>query len=42
MVVIAKMIARLIREGEHAVDDVKQEVLALCAKFPLYEGCVIE
>ena len=42
MVAIAKMIARLIREGEAAVDAVKQEVLALCARFPLYDGCVNE
>lgn len=42
MVAIAKMITRLIREGEAAVEDVKQEVLALCARFPLYDGCVNE
>ena len=42
MVAIAKMIARLIREGEAAVEAVKQEVLDLCARFPLYEGCVNE
>ena len=42
MVAIAKMITRLIREVEAAVDDVKQEVLELCARFPLYDGCVNE
>ena len=42
MVAIAKMIARLIREEEAAVEAVKQEVLDLCARFPLYEGCVNE
>ena len=42
MVAIAKMIARLIREGEAAVEAVKQEVLELCARFPLYDGCVNE
>ena len=35
MVAIAKLIARIIREGEAAVPQVKQEVLALCARFPL-------
>lgn len=42
MVKIAQLIARLIREGEASVDAVKQEVLALCARFPLYDGCVNE
>lgn len=42
MVAIAKMIARLIREGESAVEEVKQEVLTICARFPLYENCVNE
>ncbi len=40
MVQIAQMIARLIREGEASVEAVKAEVLALCARFPLYDGCV--
>ena len=42
MVLIAKLIARLIREGETAVEAVKQEVLNLCARFPLYDGCVMD
>ena len=42
MVKIAQLIAKLIREGEAAVEEVKSEVLALCARFPLYEGCVNE
>ncbi len=42
MVQIAGMIARLIREGEPAVESVRQDVLKLCARFPLYEGCVAE
>jgi glycine hydroxymethyltransferase len=42
MVTIASLIARLIREGEAAVNEVKQEVLALCARFPLYDGCVCD
>jgi len=40
MVKIAQLIAKLIREGEAAVDTVKAEVLELCARFPLYDGCV--
>ena len=42
MVLIAQLIAKLIHEGEAAVDAVKQEVLKLCARFPLYDGCVNE
>ncbi len=42
MIKIAQLIARLIREGEAAVEAVKQDVLALCAKFPLYDGSVVE
>ena len=42
MTLIASWIARLIREGEAAVDEVKGEVLRLCARFPLYDGCVRE
>lgn len=33
---IGSMIVRLISEGEGAVDDVKQQVIALCERFPLY------
>ena len=40
MVEIAKLIARVIREGEACVEPVKQQVLSLCARFPLYEDCV--
>ena len=42
MVKIAQLIARLIREGEAAVEAVKQEVLALCSQFPLYDDSVME
>jgi len=42
MVLIASLIARLIREGEAAVEDVKQQVLALCTRFPLYDDCVCD
>ena len=33
---IGRMIARLIDEGEAAVPEVKQQVIALCEQFPLY------
>ncbi|MBQ2833649.1 MAG: serine hydroxymethyltransferase [Clostridia bacterium] len=42
MVLIAKLITRLIREGEAAVDSVRQDVLDLCSRFPLYDGCINE
>ena len=34
---IGSMIARIIREGESAVPPVKEEALAICKRFPLYE-----
>lgn len=34
---IGNMIARIIKEGEAAVPQVKAEVLAICKRFPLYE-----
>jgi len=42
MVEIARLITRIIREGEAAAQQVRQDVLALCARFPLYEDCVVE
>ena len=36
MTEIGKLIARLIREGESAVPAVREEVLAICSRFPLY------
>lgn len=33
---IGRMIARLAKEGDAAVAPVKQQVLELCARFPLY------
>lgn len=33
---IGKMIVRIINEGEAAVPEVKQQVLTLCERFPLY------
>jgi glycine hydroxymethyltransferase len=37
MDLIAGFIARLVQEGESAVPQVKEEVIALCEKFPLYQ-----
>ncbi|MEA4937990.1 MAG: serine hydroxymethyltransferase [Christensenella sp.] len=34
---IGKLIARIIHEGEAAVPSVKEEVLEICKRFPLYE-----
>ena len=42
MVLIAQLIAKIIREGEAAIPAVKQAVLELCKKFPLYENTVNE
>ena len=39
---IAAWIARVVREGEAALPEVKAEVLELCARFPLYADCVVE
>ena len=39
---IAAWIARVVREGEAALPEVKAEVLELCASFPLYADCVAE
>lgn len=36
MLDIGKMIVRIINDGDKAVDDVKQQVLSLCERFPLY------
>lgn len=38
MVEIGSMIAKLINEGDAAVEDVKARVIELCDKFPLYPG----
>ena len=40
MEAIAKLITRVIREGEAAIPQVREQVLALCARFPLYGDCV--
>lgn len=33
---IGKMIVRIINDGDKAVDDVKQQALSMCERFPLY------
>lgn len=33
---IGKMIVRIINDGDKTIDDVKQQVLSLCERFPLY------
>jgi glycine hydroxymethyltransferase len=37
MAIIGGMIARIVKERDAAVPDVKRQVLELCKKFPLYE-----
>lgn len=39
---IASFIALLTEKGEEAIPEVKRQVLALCEKFPLYEGETID
>mgnify|MGYP000847167261 CR=1 FL=1 len=39
---IAALITRVIREGEGCLPEVRQEVLAICAKHPLYADCVCD
>lgn len=38
MVEIGNMIVRIVKEGESAVPEVKQQVIALTERFPLYPG----
>ncbi len=38
---IADLITRIIREGETAVNSVREEVLTLCAAHPLYRECLV-
>ena len=37
---IGEFILRLTREGEDAVAGVREEVLELCERFPLYDGVI--
>ena len=36
MAEIGGMIVRLIKEGESAISEVKDQVVSLCERFPLY------
>jgi glycine/serine hydroxymethyltransferase len=36
MAQIGRLIGRLVREGESAVPAVREEVLEICDRFPLY------
>ncbi|MBQ4153001.1 MAG: serine hydroxymethyltransferase, partial [Oscillospiraceae bacterium] len=38
---IAGFINKILKEGEAAVEEVKVQVIALCDKFPLYDGCIV-
>lgn len=38
---IADLIVRVIREGEKCFAQVREEVAALCARFPVYEGQIL-
>ena len=38
---IAGMMVRLIREGTGIIPEIKEQTLALCARYPLYEGMSI-
>ncbi len=38
---IASLIVRVVREGEKCFDEVRKEVAALCARFPVYEGEIL-
>lgn len=37
-VYIADLMTELIKKGESAVPEIKEKVIALCAKFPIYDG----
>ena len=38
---IGKLIVKIIKEDEEAIQEVKAEVLKLCSKYPLYENDVM-
>ena len=38
---IGKLIAKIVKEGDEAVEDVKKQVLGICAKYPLYTEDII-
>lgn len=41
MVQIADMIADIVKDGESAIEDVKNKVIALCDEFPIYKDAVL-
>lgn len=41
MVQIADMIADIVENGESAIDDVKNKVIALCDEYPIYKDAVL-
>ncbi len=41
MTLIGELIARCIKQGEDALPGIKEAVLELCAKYPLYEDAVL-
>jgi glycine hydroxymethyltransferase len=38
---IGKLIAKIVKEGDSAIEEVKNQVLKLCAKYPLYADDII-
>lgn len=38
---IARLIARVVREGEGCFAEVRSAVAALCARFPVYDGEIL-
>ena len=42
MQIVGKLIARVIKEGESCVSEVKEQVIELCNKYELYNGKVTE
>ena len=38
---IGKLIAKIVKEGDDALDDVKNQVLGICSKYPLYAEDII-
>jgi len=39
---IARLVARVLKEGDDCLADVRSQVITLCERFPLYEGDVTE
>ena len=41
-ILIGKLIAKIVKEGDEAIEDVKKQVLGICAKYPLYTEDIIK